>query len=75
MNSETFVKIAGLLNLTAVEIARESGCSPEAVRSARMGRRPVSEKLEKFMRDKLKAASDDEAVKLVLETCGKQSDN
>jgi hypothetical protein len=40
-----------------------------------MGRRPVSEKLEKFMRDKLKAASDDEAVKLVLETCGKQSDS
>lgn len=69
MNSETFVKIAGLLNLTAVEIAKESGCSPEAVRSARMGRRPVSEKLEKYMIDKLRKASGDEAVRLVMETC------
>lgn len=69
MDAETFVKIAGLLNLTAVEIAKESGCSPEAVRSARMGRRPVSEKLEKYMIEKLRKASGDEAVKLVLETC------
>ena len=69
MDAETFVKIAGLLNLTAVEIARESGCSPEAVRSARMGRRPVSEKLEKYMTDKLRKASGDAAVKMVLETC------
>lgn len=69
MEAEVFVKIAGLLNLTAAEIARESGCSPESVNSARQGRRPVSEKLEKFMRDKLKAASDDEAVRLVMETC------
>lgn len=69
MDAETFVKIAGLLSLTAVEIAKESGCSPEAVRSARMGRRPVSEKLEKFMIEKLKKASDDEAVQLVLKTC------
>lgn len=69
MDAETFVKIAGLLNLTAVEIAKESGCSPEAVRSARMGRRPVSEKLEKFMIEKLKEASGDKAVKLVMETC------
>lgn len=74
MNSETFVKIAGLLNLTAVEIAKESGCSPEAVRSARMGRRPVSEKLEKYMTDKLREASGDAAVQLVLEIC-KQSDS
>lgn len=69
MEAEVFVKIAGLLNLTAVEIAKESGCSPEAVRSARMGRRPVSEKLEKFMIDTLRKASGDAAVKLVLETC------
>ena len=75
MDAETFIKIAGLLNLTAVEIAKESGCSPEAVRSARMGRRPVSEKLEQYMRKKLKESSDDEAVKLVLETCSKQSDS
>lgn len=74
MNSETFIKIAGLLNLTAVEIAKESGCSPESVSSARMGRRPVSEKLEKYMREKLKESSDDEAVKLVLEIC-KQPDS
>lgn len=69
MDAETFVKIAGLLNLTAVEIAKESGCSPEAVRSARMGRRPVSEKLEKYMTERLRAASGDAAVKMVLETC------
>ena len=69
MDAETFIKIAGLLNLTAVEIAKESGCSPEAVRSARMGRRPVSEKLEKFMVEKLREASGDAAVKMVLETC------
>ena len=69
MDAETFVKIAGLLNLTAVEIAKESGCSPEAVRSARMGRRPVSEKLEKYMIEKLRKASGDAAVKLVLENC------
>ena len=69
MDAETFVKIAGLLNLTAVEIAKESGCSPEAVRSARMGRRPVSEKLEKYMTERLRKASGDAAVKLVLETC------
>ena len=75
MDAETFVKIAGLLNLTAVEIAKESGCSPEAVRSARMGRRPVSEKLEKFILGKLRKASGDAAVQLVLETCSKQSDS
>ena len=69
MDAETFVKIAGLLNLTAVEIAKESGCSPEAVRSARMGRRPVSEKLEKYMTERLRKASGDAAVKLVLENC------
>lgn len=69
MDAETFVKIAGLLNLTAVEIAKESGCSPEAVRSARMGRRPVSEKLEKYMTERLRKASGDAAVKMVLETC------
>ena len=69
MDAETFVKIAGLLNLTAVEIAKESGCSPEAVRSARMGRRPVSEKLEKCMTEKLRKASGDAAVKMVLENC------
>lgn len=74
MDAETFIKIAGLLNLTAVEIAKESGCSPEAVRSARMGRRPVSEKLETFMIEKLKAASGDAAVQLVMKTC-KQSDS
>lgn len=69
MEAEVFVKIAGLLNLTAAEIARESGCSPESVNSARQGRRPVSEKLEKFMIEKLRKSSGDEAVKLVLETC------
>lgn len=69
MDAETFVKIAGLLNLTTAEIARESGCSPEAVRSARMGRRPVSEKLEKYMTERLRKASGDAAVRLVMETC------
>ena len=69
MDAETFIKIAGLLNLTAVEIAKESGCSPEAVRSARMGRRPVSAKLEQYMIEKLRKASGDEAVRLVLENC------
>ena len=69
MDAETFVKIAGLLNLTAAEIAKESGCSPEAVRSARMGRRPVSEKLEKYMTERLRKASGDAAVKMVLENC------
>ena len=69
MDAETFVKIAGLLNLTAVEIAKESGCSPEAVRSARMGRRPVSAKLEQYMIEKLRKASGDAAVRLVMETC------
>ena len=74
MEAEVFVKIAGLLNLTAAEIARESGCSPESVNSARQGRRPVSEKLEKYMTDKLREASGDEAVQLVMKTC-KQSDS
>ena len=69
MEAEVFVKIAGLLNLTAAEIARESGCSPEAVNSARQGRRPVSAALEKFMLEKLRAASGDAAVRLVLEVC------
>ena len=69
MEAEVFVKIAGLLNLTAAEIARESGCSPESVNSARLGRRPVSAKLEKYMTEKLREASGDAAVKLVLETC------
>lgn len=69
MEAEVFVKIAGLLNLTAAEIARESGCSPESVNSARLGRRPVSAKLEQYMKDKLRKASGDAAVKMVLETC------
>lgn len=69
MDAETFVKIAGLLNLTAAEIARESGCSPESVNSARLGRRPVSAKLEQYMIEKLRAASGDAAIRLVMETC------
>lgn len=69
MDAETFVKIAGLLNLTAAEIARESDCSPESVNSARLGRRPVSAKLEQYMIEKLRKASGDKAVRLVLEVC------
>ena len=69
MDAETFVKIAGLLNLTAAEIAKESGCSPESVNSARLGRRPVSAKLEQYMIEKLRKASGDAAVRLVLEVC------
>lgn len=69
MDAEVFVKICGLLNLTAEEVARESGYSLPAIKAARTGRRQVAEKLEKFMIDKLREASGDAAVKLVLETC------
>ncbi len=74
MDAETFVKICGLLNMTAPEVARESGCSLPAVKAARSGVRPVSPKLEKFMIDKLREASGDAAVQLVIKTC-KQSDS
>jgi hypothetical protein len=69
VDAETFVKICGLLNMPAPEVAKESGCSLPAVKAARSGVRPVSPKLEKFVTEKLKAASGDAAVKLVLETC------
>lgn len=69
MDAETFVKICGLLNMPAPEVARESGCSLPAVKAARSGVRPVSPKLEKFVIEKLREASGDAAVKLVLETC------
>ena len=69
MDAETFVKICGLLNMPAPEVAKESGCSLPAVKAARSGVRPVSPKLEKFVTEKLRAASGDAAVKLVLETC------
>lgn len=69
MDAETFVKICGLLNMPAPEVAKESGCSLPAVKAARSGVRPVSEKLEKFILEKLRAASGDAAVKMVLETC------
>lgn len=69
MDAETFVKICGLLNLTAEEVARESGYSLPAIKAARTGRRPISAALEKFMIDKLREASGDAAVKMVLETC------
>lgn len=69
MDAETFVKICGLLNLTAEEVARESGYSLSAVKAARTGARGVSAELEKFLLNRLKEASGDEAVRLVLETC------
>ena len=69
MDAETFVKICGLLNMPAPEVARESGYSLPAIKAARTGRRPISAALEKFMIDKLRKASGDAAVKLVLETC------
>lgn len=69
MDAETFVKIAGLLNMSAPEVARESGYSLPAIKAARTGRRPISAALEKFMIDKLREASGDAAVKMVLETC------
>ena len=69
MDAETFVKICGLLNLTAEEVAKESGYSLPAIKAARTGRRPISAALEKFMTDKLREASGDAAVKLVLENC------
>lgn len=69
MNSETFVKICGLLNLTAEEVAKQSGYSLSAVKAARTGARGVSAELEKFLLNRLKEASDDEAVQLVMKTC------
>lgn len=69
MDAETFVKICGLLNLTAEEVAKESGYSLSAVKAARTGARAVSAELEKFLLNRLKEASGDEAVRLVLETC------
>ena len=69
MDAETFVKICGLLNMPAPEVARESGYSLPAIKAARTGRRPISAALEKFMIDKLRKASGDAAVKMVLETC------
>ena len=69
MDAETFVKICGLLNMSAPEVARESGCSLPAVKAARSGVRPVSPKLERFVTEKLRKASGDAAVKMVLETC------
>lgn len=69
MDAETFVKICGLLNMSAPEVARESGCSLPAVKAARSGVRPVSPKLEKFVIEKLRAASGDKAVNLVMEIC------
>lgn len=74
MDAETFVKICGLLNLTAEEVARESGYSLSAVKAARTGARGVSTELEKFLLSRLKEASGDEAVQLVMKTC-KQSDS
>lgn len=69
MDAETFVKISGLLNMSAPDVARESGYSLPAIKAARRGQRPVSPKLEQFMLNKLRAASGDAAVKLVMETC------
>lgn len=69
MDAETFVKICGLLNMSAPEVARESGYSLPAIKAARTGKRPVSEALEKFIIDKLRKASGDAAVRLVLEVC------
>lgn len=69
MDADTFVRICGLLNMTAEEVAKESGYSLSAVKAARTGARGVSAELEKFMLDRLKEASGDAAVRLVLETC------
>lgn len=69
MDAETFVKICGLLNLTAEEVAKESGYSLSAVKAARTGARGVSAELEKFLLNRLREASGDAAVKLVMETC------
>jgi len=43
VDAETFIKICGLLDLTAEEVAKESGYSLPAIKAARTGRRPISE--------------------------------
>ena len=69
MDAETFVKISGLLNLTAEDVARESGYSLGTIKAARIGARSISPALEQFMLDKLRAASGDKAIQLVLKVC------
>ena len=69
MDAETFVKISGLLNITAEDVARESGYSLGTIKAARIGARSISPALEQFMLDKLRAASGDKAIQLVLKVC------
>lgn len=69
MERETFIKISGLLQMTAKDIARETGYSLATIKAVSAGYRQISPQLESFMLDKLRESADDEAVKLVVETC------
>jgi len=73
MDNETFKKIAGLLGLSAAEIAEGTGYTVASVRAfacVTCNARNVPEKVEEWILDRLREARDDEAVKLVRQVCG-----
>ena len=69
MNSDTFVRIAGLLKLTNAQIAEESGYSPATIQAVSAGYRNVSGRLEAYILRKLAESKDEEAVRYVLKHC------
>ena len=73
MNSDTFVRIAGLLKLTNAQIAEESGYSPATIQAVSAGYRNVSGRLESYLIKKLFEAKHEEAVQLVLKYCSSES--
>lgn len=73
MNSDTFVRIAGLLKLTNAQIAEESGYSLATIQAVSAGYRNVSGRLEAYILRKLSESKDEEAVQLVVKYCASES--
>ena len=69
MNSDTFVRISGLLKLTNAQIAEESGYSPATIQAVSAGYRNVSGRLEAYILRKLSESQGEEAVQTVLRHC------
>ena len=73
MNSDTFVRIAGLLKLTNAQIAEESGYSLATIQAVSAGYRNVSGRLGAYILRKLAESKDEEAVQLVVKYCSSES--
>lgn len=58
--------------MTYKQIAEESGYSFSTIQAVKCGCRPVSQRLESFITQKLLLERHNEAVELVIQVCGEE---